>query len=487
MKVLKDIVYGVSLLETKGSTEVEVSQVCFDSRKVKPGALFVAVKGTQVDGHDYINQALENGAHAIIGETRPEDLPGGISFLKTDNSARALGIVAARYYENPSEDLQLVAITGTNGKTTTTTLLYNLFQQLGFSCGLISTVEIRVGKRILPATHTTPDPLQLQQNLRAMADEGVEYVFMEASSHGIQQERMAGMVIRGAVFTNLSHDHLDYHGTFQNYLRAKKKLFDELPRNAFALVNVDDKHGNNMLQNCAALKYSYALKNDADFKGRVLETQRQGMLLRLADKEVWTRLLGRFNAYNITALYATARLLGVESLEIARALSQLPPVEGRFQHVQGESGLTVFVDYAHTPDALENVLKTLQELRAMGGGKVWTVVGCGGNRDKAKRPLMAQIALKHSDQVVFTSDNPRNEEPASIIADMEAGVPGRQNRYLSIADRRQAIKTAMQMAQPEDLILIAGKGHEKYQEVQGKRHSFDDLALVRENFQTPPA
>jgi UDP-N-acetylmuramoyl-L-alanyl-D-glutamate--2,6-diaminopimelate ligase len=480
MKTLRDILYGVALLRTAGDTQAGVKGLALDSRKVAPGFLFAALRGTQVDGHAFIDQAVKQGATAILCEEWPAEKTPGVCYLVVKNSARALGIVADNYYDRPSAELQLVAITGTNGKTTTATLLYQLGQNLGHTCGLISTVHVRVGEEERPATHTTPDPIYLHSCLRDMADAGVSYVFMEASSHGIDQERMAGLKLRGAVFTNLSRDHLDYHGSFQNYLHAKKKLFDELPKGAFALTNIDDKNGKVMLQNSAAERYSYALKSDADFKGRLLEQQRHGMLLRLGQQEVWVRLLGQFNAYNVLALYAVAQLLGEEELAVATALSKLQPVRGRFEYIQAPGGgLTVVVDYAHTPDALENVLQTLQEMRAI-GGKIWTIIGCGGNRDKGKRPEMAQIAVRYSDQAIFTADNPRHEDPETIIEDMTAGVPGRENRYLSISNRRQAIKTALQMAGAADLVLIAGKGHENYQEIAGERKPFDDLAVARE-------
>lgn len=480
MKTLRDILYGVALLRTAGGTQTSIKGLALDSRKVAPGFLFAALRGTQVDGHAYMAQAVAQGATAILCEEWPAEKAPGVCYLVVENSAQALGIVADNFYDRPSAELQLVAITGTNGKTTTATLLYQLGQHLGHTCGLISTVHVRVGNEERPATHTTPDPIYLHGCLRDMANAGVSYVFMEASSHGIHQERMAGLKLRGAVFTNLSRDHLDYHGSFQNYLQAKKKLFDELPKGAFALTNIDDKNGAVMLQNTAAQRFSYALKSDADFKGRLLEQQRHGMLLRLGQQEVWVRLLGQFNAYNVLALYAVAQLLGEEELAVATALSKLQPVRGRFEYIQApDGGLTVVVDYAHTPDALENVLKTLQELRAI-GGKIWTIVGCGGNRDKGKRPEMAQIAVQYSDQTIFTADNPRHEDPEAIIADMAAGIPGRENRYLSISNRRQAIKTALQMAEAADLVLIAGKGHEKYQEIAGERKPFDDLAVARE-------
>lgn len=480
MKLLKDILYRVPLLDSIGSTNVAVSKVVFDSRKVSKECLFVAVPGTQVDGHRFIEQAIADGARSVICEELPEKQHEKVSYLKVKSSARSLAIIAANFYDNPSEKLKLVAVTGTNGKTTTTTLLYELFSLLGHKSGLLSTVNIRIGRDTKPATHTTPDPIGLNESLAEMTQKGVKYCFMEASSHGIHQERTAGLQLAGAVFTNITHDHIDYHGSFNNYILAKKKLFDELPKTAFALTNADDRHGYTMVQHCKASVYDFALKTEADYKAKILEHQLNGMLLKLGKHEVWSKLIGNFNAYNLAAIYGVAHLLGQDELQIATAISSLKAVDGRFQYVQSEGGITAIVDYAHTPDALQNVLETIARIRG-GNEKVITVVGCGGNRDKDKRPVMARIATELSDQVIFTSDNPRNEEPEAILDDMIKGVEMQnQQKYLSISNRREGIKTALTLAQSGDIILIAGKGHEKYQEVKGERLPFDDLALAQE-------
>lgn len=480
MKLLKDILYRVPLLDSIGSTNVAVSKVVFDSRQVSKECLFVAVPGTQVDGHKYIDQAVADGARSVICENLPENLSEKVSYLKVKSSARALAIIAANFYDNPSEKLKLVGVTGTNGKTTTSTLLYNLFTLLGLKSGLLSTVNIRIGKEVKPATHTTPDPIYLNQCLAEMVSAGVKFCFMEASSHGIHQERTAGLQFAGAVFTNITHDHIDYHGNFNNYILAKKKLFDELPKTAFALTNADDRHGYTMVQHCKASVYDFALKTEADYKAKILEHQLNGMLLRLGKHEVWSKLIGNFNAYNLAAIYGVAHLLGQDDLQIATAISSLKAVDGRFQYVQSENNITAIIDYAHTPDALKNVLETIAKIRG-GNEKVITVVGCGGNRDKEKRPVMARIATEMSDQVVFTSDNPRNEDPDAILEEMTKGVEMQnQQKYLSISNRREGIKTALTLAKSGDIILIAGKGHEKYQEVKGERLPFDDLAVAKE-------
>lgn len=477
---LKDLLYKVPLLETLGSTDLIVKEVHFDSRKVSEQTLFVALKGTVADGHNYINKAIALGATAIVCENLPQQTKPNITYVKVKNTAKALGILCSNFYNNPSSKLKLVAITGTNGKTTTATLLYNLFSLLGKTAGLLSTVNVKIGSKTLPATHTTPDPLYLNQCLAKMVEAGVEYCFMEASSHGIHQERMAGLALQGAVFTNLSHDHLDYHKTFNNYIAAKKKLFDDLPANAFALVNTDDKNGSVMIQNTKAKTHSYALKTDADFKAKILEHQLTGMLVKMDNNEIWTKLIGNFNAYNLLAIYSVAQLLEQDDLEIATAISQLNSVSGRFEYIQSEFGITAIVDYAHTPDALSNVLGTISQIRT-GNELVISVVGCGGNRDAAKRPLMGKIATEMSDQVIFTSDNPRDEDPEEIISQMEGGVEIQNRRkYLSISNRKEAIKTAVKLAQKGDIILIAGKGHEKYQEIKGERFDFDDFAIANE-------
>lgn len=480
MKLLKDILYRVPLLDSLGSTNVAVSKVVFDSRQVSKECLFVAVPGTQVNGHQYIDQAIAAGARSVICEQLPEQLTEKVTYLKVKNSARALAIVAANFYDNPSEKLKLVGVTGTNGKTTTSTLLYNLFTLLGHKSGLLSTVIIKIGKETRPATHTTPDPVFLNQNLQEMVKQGVKYCFMEASSHGIHQERTAGLHFTGAVFTNITHDHIDYHGSFDNYILAKKKLFDELPKTAFALTNADDRHGYTMMQHTKASVYDFALKTEADYKVKILEHQLNGMLLRLGQHEVWSKLIGSFNASNLAAIYGVAHLLGQDDLQIATAISSLKAVDGRFQYVQSEKGITAIIDYAHTPDALKNVLETIATIRG-GNEKVISVVGCGGNRDRDKRPVMARIATEMSDLVILTSDNPRHEDPEAILEEMIKGVEMQnQHKYLSISSRREGIKTALTLAQKNDIVLIAGKGHEKYQEVKGQKLPFDDLALAKE-------
>lgn len=485
MKLLKDILYKVPLLDTLGNTHLAVSRLAFDSRKVVKDTLFVAIKGTQTNGHDYIDQAVAQGAHAIVCEDLPEKQAEGVTYLKVKNSARALGIIAANFYDHPSSKLSLVAVTGTNGKTTVTTLCHRLFQALGEKAGLISTVNVMVGKESHPATHTTPDPISINRYLQQMVKAGVKYCFMEASSHGIVQERTAGLDFAGAVFTNITHEHLDYHGTFDDYILAKKKLFDELPKKAFALSNGDDRHGSTMMQHTKASVHYYALKTDAPFKAKVLEHQLNGMLLKLGEHEVWTKLIGHFNAYNLLAVYAVGRLLKQDSLQVATAISSLRAVDGRFEYIQSKDGITVIVDYAHSPDALENVLNTIAQVRK-GTEKVITVVGCGGNRDREKRPVMARLAVEKSDQAIFTSDNPRDEDPEAIIAEMEAGLqPPFDRKYLSIASRREAIKTAIQLAQGGDIILIAGKGHEKFQLIKGEKLPFDDLAIAHELLNPP--
>jgi UDP-N-acetylmuramoyl-L-alanyl-D-glutamate--2,6-diaminopimelate ligase len=479
MKELKDILYKVSLTSTIGNMEREVSEIVFDSRKISKDCLFVAVKGTQVDGHEYIEQAVEKGALAIVCEELPEQRKGEVTYVQVANSAKALGIMASNYYGNPSDSLKIVAVTGTNGKTTTATLLHQLFMELGYVTGLLSTVENKINEEVIPSTHTTPDAVSMNQLLAKMVKEGCTHCFMEASSHAVVQERMAGLTVAGAVFTNMSHDHLDYHGTFDEYIKAKKKLFDDLPKEAFALTNADDKRGMVMLQNTKASKHSFALKFPADFKAKILSNTLQGLELDIEGKQVWFRMIGEFNAYNILAVMGTAVLLGEEMDEVLMQLSKVKGAQGRFdQYVH--KGITAIVDYAHTPDALENVLKTIQGVRS-GGENVITVVGCGGNRDKTKRPLMASIACQYSDKVILTSDNPRFEEPMAIIKDMEAGVnPVNYKKTMLIEDRKEAIKTAAMFAEEGDIILIAGKGHETYQEVKGVKHPFDDREIAKE-------
>lgn len=477
MKLLKDILYKVSLTSTQGNMEQRVSELVFDSRKVSKDGAFVAVVGTQVDGHEYIEAALEKGAGVIVCERLPEKIREGITYVQVTDSARALGIMASNFFGNPSEKIKVVAVTGTNGKTTTVTLLYQLFVAMGYSTGLLSTVENRINEKIIPATHTTPDSVSVQRLLKQMVDEGCTHCFMEASSHAIVQERMAGLKLTGAVFTNISHDHLDYHGTFDEYIKAKKKLFDELPKDSFALVNADDKRGMVMLQNCKATFQTFALKSAADFKAKILSNTLEGLELDINGKSIWFRLIGAFNAFNLMAVYGVAVLLGEEEEEVLRELSVIRGAKGRFDRIS-KGGVTAIVDYAHTPDALENVLKTINQVRT-GNEQLITVVGCGGNRDKTKRPAMAKIAVKESDKVILTSDNPRFEDPMDILRDMQAGIgPSEMRKTLTIEDRKEAIKTAVMLCQKGDIILIAGKGHEDYQEIKGVKHHFDDAETV---------
>ncbi|WP_422107325.1 UDP-N-acetylmuramoyl-L-alanyl-D-glutamate--2,6-diaminopimelate ligase [Winogradskyella sp.] len=480
MKILKDILYKVTINAVVGSTGITVNKIEFDSREIESNDVFVAISGTLTDGHKFIDKAIEAGANAIICETLPEVLEDGITYVEVANSNQALAYMAANYYEHPSGNLKLVGVTGTNGKTTVTSLLYQLFKKAGYKVGLLSTVKIMVDNTIYKATHTTPDSLTINKYLKLMNDEGVEFCFMEASSHGIHQSRTEGLKFTGGIFTNLSHDHLDYHETFAEYRNVKKSFFDDLPKDAFALSNMDDKNGLVMLQNTQAKKFTYALKNYADYRAQILENEFGGLLLKVNDNELWTRLIGSFNAYNILAIYGAAELLGLDKDEILRLISELDNVSGRFQYFISDDKITAIVDYAHTPDALKNVLETINSIRTK-NEELITVVGCGGDRDKTKRPKMAHIASALSTKVIFTSDNPRSEEPQAIIEDMEKGVePQNFKKTLSITDRRQAIKTACQMADSKDIILIAGKGHETYQEIKGERFDFDDYKTVQE-------
>jgi len=480
MKPLKDILYGVSLSAVSGSTGVIVNTICFDSRKVAKGSVFVAIKGTLTDGHKYIDKAISAGANSIVCEELPGDLINNITYVEVLDANQALAVMASNFYDNPSKNLKLVGVTGTNGKTTVSSLLYQLFKKAGYKVGLLSTIRIMVDNREFSTSHTTPDAMTINQYLSLMNEAGVEFCFMEVSSHGIHQKRTEGLVFEGAIFTNLSHDHLDYHKTFAEYRDTKKKLFDDLPKSAFALTNIDDKNGLVMLQNTAAKKYTYALKSYADYRAQILENQFNGQLLKIDDNELWSRLIGHFNAYNILAIYATADLLGLEKLETLRLLSELENVDGRFQYFISKERITAIVDYAHTPDALKNVLETINTLRT-GNENVITVVGCGGDRDRSKRPVMGHIASAMSGKVIFTSDNPRSEPPLVIIEEMEAGVePQNLRKVLSIENRNQAIKTACQLAVPNDIILVAGKGHETYQETNGERVDFDDFKIIKE-------
>ena len=480
MIILKEIIYKVAIEAVKGSTDIAINKIEFDSRKIEANDVFVAIRGTVSDGHDYVEKAIHLGAITIVCDLLPEILITGITYIQVKDTNKALAFMAANYFGNPSEKLKLVGITGTNGKTTIASLLFQLFKKAGFKVGLLSTVKIVVDEQEYKATHTTPDSLTINHYLNEMVNTGVEYCFMEVSSHGIHQKRTEALHFEGGIFTNLSHDHLDYHPTFAEYRDVKKSFFDNLPKTAFALTNIDDKNGQVMLQNTAAKKLTYALKSYADFKAQILENQLSGLLLKINGNDVWVKLIGTFNAYNLLAIYGTAIQLGLENIEVLRLLSDLESVSGRFQFIVSQSNITAIVDYAHTPDALENVLKTINDIRTK-NEQLITIVGCGGNRDKAKRPIMAKIATELSDKVILTSDNPRNEDPEVIINEMELGVEAQNfKKYLSITDRKQAIKTACQLAQPNDIILIAGKGHETYQEIQGVRYDFDDMKTVTE-------
>jgi UDP-N-acetylmuramoyl-L-alanyl-D-glutamate--2,6-diaminopimelate ligase len=480
MMILRDILYKVTINAVVGSTSIAINKIEFDSRQIKVNDVFVAISGTLTDGHKYIEKVIADGATAIVCEALPEILDDGITYIEVANSNQALAYMAANFYEHPSENLKLIGVTGTNGKTTVTSLLYQLFKKAGYKVGLLSTVKIMVDTTTYKATHTTPDSLTINKYLKLMNEEGVEFCFMEVSSHGIHQSRTAGLKFIGGIFTNLSHDHLDYHNTFAEYRDVKKAFFDQLPKEAFVLSNMDDKNGLVMLQNTQAKKYAYALKNYADYRGQILENEFSGLLLKINDSELWTRLIGRFNAYNILAIYGTAELLGLDKVEILKLISELENVSGRFQYVISGEKITAIVDYAHTPDALKNVLETINSIRTK-NEKLITVVGCGGDRDKTKRPKMAHIASALSTKVIFTSDNPRSEVPETIIEDMEKGVePQNFKKTLSITDRKQAIKTACQMAAANDIILIAGKGHETYQEINGERFDFDDYKMVQD-------
>ncbi|WP_428229992.1 UDP-N-acetylmuramoyl-L-alanyl-D-glutamate--2,6-diaminopimelate ligase [Flavobacterium sp.] len=480
MKILKDILYKVAIESVTGSTEIDIRKIDFDSRKIEEKDVFVAIRGSLSDGHDYIEKAIQLGAVAIICDTLPEHVEKGITYIKVKDTNAALAFMAANYFGNPSEKLKLVGVTGTNGKTTIASLLFQLFQKAGFKVGLLSTVKIMVDETEYKATHTTPDSITINHYLNEMIEAGVTHCFMEVSSHGIHQKRTEALHFVGGVFTNLSHDHLDYHPTFAEYRDVKKSFFDSLPKTAFALSNIDDKNGPVMLQNTVARKFTYALKSYADFKATILESQLSGLLLKVNDNEVWVKLIGTFNAYNVLAIYGTAVELGMDSLEALRLLSDLESVSGRFQYIVSEGNITAIVDYAHTPDALDNVLKTINDIRTR-NEQLITVVGCGGNRDKTKRPIMAKIATDLSDKAILTSDNPRNEDPEVILDEMEKGVEAHNyKKILRITDRKQAIKTACQLAQPNDIILIAGKGHETYQEINGVRHHFDDMETVKE-------
>jgi UDP-N-acetylmuramoyl-L-alanyl-D-glutamate--2,6-diaminopimelate ligase len=481
LKLLRDILYKVELLQTSGSTDIEVADFDFDSRKVGKNWLFVAIAGLNSNGHNFINQALERGATSVICEKMPEHIPSGITFVMVKCSQKALGLVASNFYDNPSEKIQLVGITGTNGKTTVVTMLHRLFTDAGYHCGLISTIKNLIANREIESKYTTPDPKSLNQLLSEMVLAGCQFAFMEVSSHAIDQQRIAGIRFAGAVFTNLTHDHLDYHKTFDAYLKAKKTFFDNLDSKAFAITNQDDKNGSVMVQNCKARKKTYSIRTIADFKGKIMENSFSGLQMIIDGKETWQRLTGEFNAYNIMAVYAVAIMLGMEKDEALLHLTSIGPTEGRFDYFEGNEGIKAIVDYAHTPDALENVLQTINKIRTR-NENIITVVGCGGNRDVEKRPKMAAIAAKHSNQIIITSDNPRLEDPEKIIEEMLAGLdPVQKKKAITITKRLEAIKTACALAKSGDIILVAGKGHEKYQEINGVKYPFDDKQILIEH------
>lgn len=478
MKLLKDILFRTRIQQVHGSTNVAVENVAMDSRQVKPLSLFVAVHGVTVDGHDFIGKAIDSGANAIVCERMPENLQTGITYVQVLNSAEALGYIASNYFDNPSEKIQVVAVTGTNGKTTTATLLYNLTRKLGFKTGLLSTVENKINDQVIPATHTTPDAITLNKLLAEMVQQDCTHCFMEASSHALHQHRLTGVLLKGALFTNITHDHLDYHKTFNDYIKAKKMLFDMLPSSSFAIVNHDDRHSEVMLQNCKARKKTMALQSMADYKAKVVENSFTGLHLFIDNQDLYTQLIGGFNAYNLLAVYAAAIELGFDKMEVLTALSALGAPEGRFQYFKTPQGITAIVDYAHTPDALKNVLRTIRDIRT-GNEKVITVVGCGGDRDRSKRPEMARISAEFSERIILTSDNPRSENADDIITEMKTGLDSvAMKKTLAVTDRREAIKLACTLAMPSDIILIAGKGHEKYQEIAGVKHPFDDFSIV---------
>lgn len=483
MTILQDILYKVNLRAVHGNVGITISDLQIDSRKVSKGSCFIAIKGNAQDGHDYISKAIEKGAVAVIAEKLPADKDENVTYVQVENSAVAAAYVADNFFESPSSKMKVVGVTGTNGKTTIATLLFKLFTGLGYKCGLLSTVQNQIGENIVPATHTTPDAISVNALMKQMLDQGCTHVFMECSSHAIHQHRITGLHFAGALFSNITHDHLDYHKTFDEYIRVKKSFFDNLPSGAFAVSNADDKRGAIMLQNTAAKRYLYSLHTMADFKGKILDNSLTGLHLIINDQEVHFRLIGEFNAYNLLAVYGAAICLGEDKQQVLQVLSSLTGAEGRFDYIiSAKEKIIGIVDYAHTPDALLNVLATVKKLR-QGHEKIITVVGCGGDRDKTKRPVMAAAACEHSDRVIFTSDNPRSEEPSDILHDMEAGVlPSARRKYISITDRKEAIKTAVSIAEKEDIVLIAGKGHEKYQDIKGVKYPFDDKQVLKEIF-----
>lgn len=479
MKLLSEILYKAGLEEISGKTNIAISGITLDSRKLKKDGLFIAVRGTKIDGHNFINTAIDNGAIAIVCEEFPIEKNEKITYVKVKDSSFALGLIASNYYDNPSQKIKLVGVTGTNGKTTTVTLLYNLFRGLGFSVGLLSTVKNKINSEEILATHTTPNAIELNELLKKMVDKGCQYAFMEVSSHAIVQQRIAGIQFSGAIFTNITHDHLDYHKTFEEYIKAKKSFFDMLSHDAFAIVNKDDKNGMVMIQNCKAAKRTFALQSMADFKCRVLENHLNGLFLSVDGIDLWVKLIGSFNAYNVLGVYAAAIMLKQDKTNVLTSLSILNAVEGRFQHIKSTGGIIGIVDYAHTPDALKNVLQTIKDIRT-GNEQVITLVGCGGDRDSTKRPIMAKIACQFSDKIILTSDNPRSENPEDILNQMQNGLDVVDKRKsLRITDRKEAIRAACSMAKPGDIILIAGKGHEKYQEINGVRNPFDDFDILK--------
>jgi UDP-N-acetylmuramoyl-L-alanyl-D-glutamate--2,6-diaminopimelate ligase len=484
MTALKDILTNVTVQQIRGNTEAEVKDLCIDSRRVSQGTAFIALRGSSVDGHQFIEKAIEQGASVVVCEELPKTLNSDVTYVLVSDCALTAGLMAAAFYEQPSKKMKVIGVTGTNGKTTVATLLYKLFEQLGYKCGLISTVQNHIHNEVVPSTHTTPDAISIQSLLVKMAEAGCSHVFMEVSSHAIHQKRIAGIDFTGAIFTNITHDHLDYHKTFEEYIRVKKKFFDDLSSDAFAITNVDDKRGMVMLQNTVAAKNTYSLKMPATFKGKVLENNLTGLVMNVDNHEAHFRMIGTFNAYNLLAVYGTAVLLGEDKMNILAALSNLHGAPGRFEtYMSANEKVLGIIDYAHTPDALINVLATINQLRTK-GQQLITVVGCGGDRDAAKRPIMAEVACEHSDKTILTSDNPRSEDPEQILNEMETGLSFAQKRKaLRITDRKEAIKTACTLAQPEDIILVAGKGHETYQEIKGVRHPFDDREVLKQNFE----
>ncbi len=480
MNTLQDILYRSRAKEVVGPLGLKISSIAFDSRQVASGSLFIAVVGTQVDGHKFISSAIDKGAIAIVCEKLPLKLKKDITYVVVENTAEALGFIAANFYDNPSENIKIIGVTGTNGKTTIVTLLTNLFTSMGYKTGMLSTIQNKVGNKILKSTHTTPDAININKLLHQMVEEGCDYAFMEVSSHAIDQHRLAGINFAGGIFTNITHDHLDYHKTFKNYIKAKKTFFDKLPKSAFALTNADDKNGNIMLQNTAATKYTYGLKGISSFKGKIIENDFEGMMLNIDGNEVYSLLSGRFNAYNLLSVYATSILLNQDKEDTLVKISMLKGAEGRFEIIKSKNNITAIIDYAHTPDALENVISTINKIRTH-NEQLITVVGAGGDRDKSKRPIMAKVASMLSNRVILTSDNPRNEDPTQILNDMRVGIdPAKKKSTMVISDRREAIITAFNLAQEGDMILIAGKGHEKYQDIAGVKHHFDDKEIMKE-------